>query len=177
MGRLVRRFIRAWNLTVVNQIFADKQLVIDTTGNLVPRRSRATIPTGVTLTGYVYGHHIELEITGTGVITGLWEGIRIELYAEAGVTLPSAMGIHISNSIAMSPVDYRFIRCSENGGALLTSCMLFTLGGASTATYFLDLIGAETCWNSGGAPGTQTGWIAVRVGNLARWIRLYSVAP
>ena len=136
--------------------------------------ARATVE-DVTLTGDTKGVHVQVEAIGTAITTGrIIEGVRIELYAPVTATVGTAMGIFISNYMQVTPADYRFIRCSENGGALLQSCMYFSLGQGSDATYFMSLAGTTTSWSGeGNKIGVAHGWIKVQVSGTERYIQLY----
>lgn len=218
MGRLVRRYIRVFDLTVRNSItlgtdaapitqFSASQIAVQgvinatalggsvkganfgviasvtLTGDLVGVKARAVINTAIDVTGTLTGISIETNVLGTGTVSGIMAGLLIEQYAPATATITSTMfGIFISNYMQVSPTSYSMIRCSENGGATLTTLLQFTLGGGaspSDATWFLQVTGvAKTCWATAGdktgGGGAGAGWLRCQIHGSEKYIQLYT---
>lgn len=155
---------------------------VDLTGGLVALKARAVINTGLDVTGTLTGIEIETDVLGTGTVSGIVAGLLIEQYAPATATITTTLfGIFISNYMQVSPTSYSFIRCSENGGATLTTLLQFTLGGGATpsdATWFLQVTGvAKTCWATAGdktgGGGAGAGWLRCQVHGQEKYIQLY----
>ena len=147
-------------------------------GNLKGLRAGTIINDGITVTGELYGAHIEQTVLGAGVNVGRWEGLRIEMSSALGSTVGIAHGIFMSNYNlgTLSADNYYFIRCQENGTATVHYGLYFR-AGTGGIDYFAMLHGDMDAWCATGHPTVQHGWIKLMVGGVERWIMLYTTAP
>lgn len=218
MGRLIRRFIRAYNLTVKNKLEAGTyasplavseaslialQMFHKTTaitgtskGGRVGIQANnasgtlhidgfncvATVLTGITLGGNLFGLRVETEVLGTGVVAAILEGIRVENYVESTATLSAATvyGIHITGSIAKDPSYYAFMRFDENDASTVDALIQFVKGAACLGlSYMFDLTSgaAVGAWATVGAPSGAGGYLKIRINGSDRYIALLTTSP
>lgn len=178
MGRLVRRYIRCYKLTVKHGVVVDKDVKVSVTDNLYGNHIDMGVEAGITLTGNMFGDYIGLALTATSEVTGFFEGIRIEQYVPSGATLGSSVyGIHICNFLQVDPDgQYVLIRASEHGSATVDNCIYIHIGDNADANYFLALMGAtKTAWAIAGSKTAlgASGWLRCYVGGKEKFIQLY----
>lgn len=217
MGRLIRRFIRAYNLTVKNKLeagtYASPLAVSEaslialqafhkttaTSGtskggrvgvqannasgtlNIDGFNCVATVLTGITLGGNIFGLRVETEILGTAIVAGINEGIRVELYAESTVTISGATvyGIHITGSMGKDPSYYAFMRFDENDASTVDALIQFVKGAACLGlSNILDLTSgaAVGAWATVGIPSGNGGQLKISINGVARYIPLYTTS-
>lgn len=145
------------------------------TGTPRALRARMAVATGITVTGSTYGFHLEQEILGTGVVTASWEGIRLEMYSEAGTTAPDMYGIFMSNYVAGTTGLLYFMRLQENVAAQMEAAFYIRVVDMDNLFYLFPTV--TTAWAQTGNPANQNGWIKVDLAGTIRYIRLYSTAP
>jgi len=151
MGRLVRRYIQAHSLKVLQNI----------------RGSQAAEQKGL---------HVEQNALGTMTLSDAMNGIKLEQYVEAGVTQSGALrGLYITNYVLSAAAGgYILARMDDNGDQTLY-CFLYLNKGQGDVTYLMHLRPANTsAWSQIHGVGSQDGWLRIMVHNAVRYIALYS---
>jgi hypothetical protein len=142
----------------------------------------ARVPTGIDVgAAAVRGLYIETEVLGTGKVGSFWEGARIELYGESGITLSSDVyGIYVASYLEKQPAgSYALMRLEHNPGTtkINAAIIVASAGGAdsfinvgSTATDGWDAVGDKTGL-------AKAGFLKVKLwgmpGGGDRYIQLY----
>jgi len=142
----------------------------------------ARVPTGINVgAAAVRGLHVETEVLGTGTVGSFWEGARIELYAEAGVTLSSDVyGLYIANYLEKQPVgSYALLRLEHNPASTKINAAII-VASAGGADAFLNVGStATTGWDAAGDKTglAKAGFLKVVLWGMpgagARYIQLY----
>ncbi|GAH82292.1 unnamed protein product [marine sediment metagenome] len=142
---------------------------------------KAAVEDGITVTGEMYGAHIETELLGAAVVSERLDGIRLDMSSEEGSEVTGPVhGIFMSNYNlgTISADNYYFIRCQENAlGATVHYCLYFR-NSQGDIDYFAQLHGTHDAWKAVGQPsGDNAGYIKVQLGSADRWLRLYDAGP
>lgn len=153
---------------------------VSLTGDINVVRASFTVNNAIVVTGDVCGIKSEVSALGTGgLLAGkAFQGMRIDLYAEAGALPRVVYGIFMTNYLLCAqPTNYYFIRLSENGSVTVQAAMFVRMGGTSDMTNLFNLFhwaGACTAWDTtANPPGAMHGRIAVLVEGIQHYIPLY----
>jgi len=176
MGRLVRRYIRAYQITIVHELTVRKVQAIAYTGNLQGINAISTLNAGVVVTGMVRGAFIETNINALAQSTSYWSGIRIDMWASATAIVNQLSAIYLNNYVEVQPTSrYAFIDTRENAGITVDCFAYVGIGSAADITDLFVLPSLKTAWSHATPPpGAVVGRIAVNVGGVQRYIGLYN---
>jgi len=177
MGRLHRRFIRTYDLTVVNKLTVRREPTIAYAGKLTATHSEVVLPAGVVVTGYVHANIMKVDINDTAQVTLNTEALRIEMWAHAGALVHTINCIQVNNYIeAAFTGDYYFVRLTENGPVIVKAMMYLSIGGATDITDLFFLGGTKTAWSAAVNPpgGVALGRVALNVAGVQRYVQLYT---
>lgn len=176
MGRLVRRYIRTYTITVKNKVYVYKEQAQDITATLRGVRSRVAVKTGVTLTGSLYGVHIETEALGTGVVSGNFEGMDIETYVVSTATISGDhYGIFVKTYSDIAGNQEIVPLRLEHNGASVANAFIGVFAQTGKMRYFLYSSHTSETWcNVTQTASTAGGWLKVRLGGYDRYIALYT---
>jgi len=176
MGRLVRRYIRAYQMTVVDKITLTKEVPNSiTVANIQIIDATLNLAAGVVVTGAVHIAYLNSELGNASEVTQ-WEGIRQDMASDALSVVNSIYCIHLNNYIQHAPTNYCYMRFSENGGATIRAAFYMNCGGGSDMTNLFRLASNTTAWSVvADPPGGAQGRIAVEVGGVQKYIQLYNI--
>jgi len=176
MGRLVRRFIRAYEVTITHKLTINKVFTVDYTGEVFVSNPIAEVADGITVTGAMRAVYAQTFVGAGSEVTGYWEGIRVNMWADATSTTLAISAIHVNNYIEVAPTgNYFFADLRENAGIIVTAAINVGIGAATDITNLFRLGTIDkTAWNSvTDPPGAARGRIAVEVAGTQRYIQLY----
>jgi len=177
MGRLVRRFIRAHQITVTNKLEVAKNIAIDNTGTVLGVSSVIEVPAGVTQSGYLRGLNSEINVNAGSEVDNYLSAIHMSMYADATATLAQVSCIYLSNYICVQPTyRYTFLDMRDNGPGITVGCFAYVRVASDIENLFV-LHSNTTAWTLALNPPngivTANGRIAVNVGGVQRYIALF----
>ena len=149
---------------------------VSMTGNPYVLHAIADVKDGIVITGSLRTAYIQSFLGNASQVAYLWEGMRVNMSADAAAIINALSSIIVNNVVNVQPTArYCFLDLREHGAITVDAGIYVGIGVACDMTNLFELIDNKTAWSSGeNVPGGAAGRIAVMVGAQQRYIQLYA---